>query len=77
MKTKHQKSTEGRLVPLREVSDRRLLPVSVKTLMRLIESGRIRAVNIGAGARVPRWAVSESEIERYRQAMTARDFETK
>lgn len=65
-------------MPLREISDRRLLPVSVRTIMRLIESGRIRAVNIGAGARIPRWAVSEAEIDRFKQVLEAgRSYETK
>jgi hypothetical protein len=75
---KHRDQEEGRLVPLREIADKRMLPFSIRTLMRLIEQGRITAVNIGAGAVVPRWAITEGEIARFKRTAAPRGtYETK
>lgn len=71
-----KRNEPGRLVPVAEVCERELIPVSLRTLMRLIAAGRIRAVNIGAGS-VPRWALAEAEIVRFKQSMGRGSIETK
>jgi len=56
-----QKST---LYSLTEIVRRKLLPVSIYTLRRLIRAGRLNSVNLGGG-KVPRYSVTHAEVHRF------------
>lgn len=58
----------GKLITIAEVAERQLLPFSVRSLRALIANGRMKAGNIGLG-KVPRWAVTEAEIERIKSSL--------
>lgn len=52
-----------------EIIEKKIIPVSRRTLLRLIATGRIAAKNFGAG-KTPRWSVAEDEIDRYLRTKT-------
>lgn len=49
------------------------LPLSGKTVLRLIKSGRLKAVNVGAGSVKPRWRVRMDDVREFMRSRTAGD----
>lgn len=60
---------EPTIYPIRVVSQKRLLPYSVKTIKRLIESGELKAVNTCRGNKNKRYAITTQEIQRFIAAL--------
>lgn len=63
------KTIEGKTYrTIAEIVESGIIPLSRKTIGRLIATGRLKALNIGGGTKRPRWLVSDEEAKRFMKA---------